>query len=735
MDTLREVDVRIPFVGRDLELSLIADALTEGRVVTLVGAGGSGKSRLALQAAARSGVDFTFVSLVGTAEGGVFDAIAHALDAREAPGVDVAEAIGAALRATPRAILVDNCEHVLDEARNACSQMAAIPGVRVLATSRHKLGLDRETILDVGVLPPEDALAFVLACLRVKDPDFAPDRLDDDRIAAIAGALDGLPIAIDLAIARYPTITLAQLARELRRIVPSQFRTTHAADPRHQTLERTIEWSTSLLSETAQTLFAASVTFSGWFDAEDVRAVGAPQISPADAAAALEELADHSLLLRLSSGRYTVLAPVRAVARRRADALRGAATFAQRHTIRMRDNVVRLGDRFASSDLLQFVASVGDRYDDYRAALDWTLHHAERLRIGVELVRPLTSYWGDRGRLAEGLRWTRRALDVAENAGTLDPQEVGHLTYAYLRMCYAAGDYVEMLEQGPSLIGAFTRVGDRLSLGRAYNLLSVASLSLGEVDDAEKFGETAVALHRAIGHPRGVASALCNLGNVALEGRLDANAALAHYGHALDLAMQPGGEAIRVLIHGNSAEALYNLGRLNEAERSCEFSLEASERLGNEAYRAWGFEILARIWLAQGEQLEAAQALRTAIDYLMIEPGAEYVAAACEIAGRLALARDAAAESARLFFAARRFRTRHRLMQIGPAIAEANAAFAQAAGLLNPQELAGSERESETVASSPELLAAARASLEVGVAASGAWYDEPDTTNQEHELG
>lgn len=735
MNTLREVDIRVPFVGRKDELDRTAAALTEGRVATLVGPGGSGKSRMALESIARGAGDYVFVALSGTAEGAVNDAIAVALDARESPGIDAASAIEASLRANPRPMLIDNCEHVLDEARAICARMAAIPGVRVLATSRHRLGLENETVVDIGPLERDDARAFVLACLHAKDPDFVPDRLDEDRISAIATLLDGLPIAIDLAIARYPAITLAQLARDLRRIVPSQFRRSHSTDPRHQTLELTVEWSTSLLSATGRVMFAACVSFSGWFDAEDLRAVGDPQITTDAAVAALDELADHSLIVRSSGGRFSVLAPVRAVASRRADALRGAAVFSQRHAVRMRDHALRLRDAYAESDLLVFVAAITERYDDYRSALDWTLHHAERLHVGVELVRMLTAYWGDRGRLAEGIRWTARALDVAHNAGTLDPAEIGHLTYAHLRICYAMGDYVAMLEKGPSLIGAFTRVGDRLSLGRAYNLLSVASLCVGAVEDAEKFGETAVALHRAIDHGRGVASGLCNLGNAALEGRLDANAALIHYREGLQLALEPGGEAIRVLIHGNIAEALYSLGQFDEADRSCSLSLEAAELLGNEAYRGWGFGIAARIRLARGEYRDASRVLRTAIDYLTIEPGSEYVAAAAELAAQLALARESPAEAARLFYAARSFRMRHILMQVGPAIAETNAAFARVVAKLTPEELAGAERAGRSVESAPELLAAARVSLEVGVAASGAWYDGPDTTNQEHELG
>src|SRR6185503_17039442 len=137
--------------------------------------------------------------------------------------------------------------------------------------------------------------------------------------------------------------------------------------------------------------FSACVSFSGWFDAEDVRAVGDPQIGPEAAIAALDELADHSLIVRLGEGRFTVLAPVRAVASRRAEALRGASTFSQRHAVRMRDDALRLRDAYAESDLLLFVASITERYDDYRSALDWTLHHADRLHVGVELVRTLTA--------------------------------------------------------------------------------------------------------------------------------------------------------------------------------------------------------------------------------------------------------------------------------------------------------------------------------------------------------
>ncbi len=705
-------DSRVPFVGRVNELTRISTGLGAGRPVTLVGPGGAGKTRLANQATEEAG--FIFVPLGGATDGSVFHAAATALGVHEEPGIEPLDAIEAALRETPRALVIDNCEHVLAEARELCMRIARVPGAQVLATSRRRLDIENEDVIEVGPLEATDARVFVLACLQTKTPSFRPNEEDEARIAAVATALDGLPIAIQLAVSRIPSVTLAHLARMLRNVAPRHLR---SRDPGgdSQALDSTIGWSLSLLSDDARHIFECCLSFVDWFDAADLAEI--EEMSIERARAALDELDEHSLVVERAPGRYALLAPIRVLARQRVDSRR-MAMLARRHAIGRRDAAIRVRDEFVGKNLLGVVAAIGERYDDYRTALEWTLHEPDRLRIAVDLIVVMTVYWAEGGHISEGLTWTRRALNAANENHSIQPADAGHIAYAYARACHAAADYAAIVEVGPALTSAYTRVGDKMALGRAYNLMSVVALCTGAVDDAKTFGEMALCIHRAIGHWRGVAAALCNLGNTALDGRSDPDAAIAYYQESLEIARQPGGEALLVLTLGNLGEAHYAAGRFGEAAQAANGSLEGAELLGNESYRAWGHQMLARIALARGEIALAQTELAVAIRHLEIEPNPEYAAAGAELAARLALARGKHHAAMRLFAAATAFRDRRRLLQIGPTVEEARVAAKDAASFLQPEERAQAGREGAAIITTAQLMAASKNSLEVGVRSS-----------------
>jgi len=711
MRTPPELDTTVPLVGRRDELARIFEAIASGGLCTLAGPGGAGKTRLAVEAAHRSGWDFVFVSLAGTAAGGAAAAVARQLGADAAPGLEPAVAVEESLRAMPRALLLDNCEHLFEEARALCERIVGIEGAFVLATSRRKLELPDERVVEVGPLDAVDANAFVLACLQKQRATFVPDAGDRERIASIASSLDGLPVAIELATSRYPANTVAQLARALRSIVPSQLQTADAPETRHRTLQRTVEWSVSLLDDATRRIFQACSIFAGWFDADDASAVATEGVASVDVRAALELLAEHSLIARAGAHRYSMLAPIHAVARRIAPAATQAA-FAARHAVRMRDIAEALRATFVATDLSKIVSAIGARYGDFVAALDWALRHHQLIETGAELAQVMGVYWVEGGHVVDGAEWLLRAISAAEGA-KLEPQRMATLGYTYARICHAAGDYAKIVERGPALVGAFTQAGDRLGLGRAYNLMSVAALCTGAVDDAEAFGGTALAIYSAIEHGNGVAAALCNLGNAALDGRDDPAGAIEQYERALAVAMRPGGEGVRVLLHGNLAETYYAMDRMDDSEASCRRAIEAAAKLGNDAYQAWAHTILARIALRRGDRAAASAALRTALRDLGTGTNAEYLAAAVEIAGRIALARGSLDEAAKLLVAGGRFRTRYRLLQLGLTVAEARHDRERALASLGPQEAARADRESRALSGPRALLAAAKTSLEV----------------------
>ncbi|MEV0210376.1 BTAD domain-containing putative transcriptional regulator [Streptomyces sp. NPDC050788] len=305
------------FVGRESELDRIASLLAEGtRLVTLTGPGGAGKTRLAIEAAGQhAGV--CFVELAPLTDGAQIPyAVLTALGVREGlrtPATDSTDRLLAALEDRELLLVLDNCEHLVEEAARTVSLLlGTCPGVRVLATSRESLQITGEVLVPVPPLPPEPAERLFLDRARAVRPGFEAHA----RVPGICAALDGLPLAIELAAARLRTLTPDELADRL----DDRFRLLSRGDrskaPRHRTLRAVVEWSWDLLDEEEQELARRLTVFSGGATLEAVEAIcGLPY--PEDVLASLVEKS----FLEVSAGRYRMLETIRAFA---AEGLEGA---------------------------------------------------------------------------------------------------------------------------------------------------------------------------------------------------------------------------------------------------------------------------------------------------------------------------------------------------------------------------------------------------------------------------
>ncbi|MGW1050325.1 ATP-binding protein [Streptomyces sp. NPDC002521] len=297
------------FVGRDAELARLGALLADTRLVTLTGPGGAGKTRLALEAA-RARADAYLVELAPLTDGDRIPyVILAALGIREGlrnATTDSAGRLLAALEDRELLLVLDNCEHlVADAARVVTLLLGCCPGVRILATSREALGITGEVLVPVPALEPEPAERLFLDRARAVRPGFDGHA----RVPDICRALDGLPLAIELAAARLRTLD----ARELADRLDDRFRLLSRGDrtkaPRHRTLRAVVEWSWDLLDEEERELAGRLTVFSGGATADAVAAVcGVPY--PEDLLASLVEKS----FLEVSEGRYRMLETLRAFA-------------------------------------------------------------------------------------------------------------------------------------------------------------------------------------------------------------------------------------------------------------------------------------------------------------------------------------------------------------------------------------------------------------------------------------
>ncbi|MEU1179793.1 BTAD domain-containing putative transcriptional regulator [Streptomyces sp. NPDC005820] len=319
------------FVGRETELTRIAALLADTRLVTLTGPGGAGKTRLAIEAGGRW-AEVCFVELAPLTDGTRIPyAVLGALGVREgfrSTAADGTDRLLAALEKRELLLVLDNCEHLVDEAaRLAARLLAACPGVRVLATSRESLGITGEVLVPVPPLPPEPALRLFLDRAGAVRPGFE----DHARVPEICAALDGLPLAIELAAARLRTLTPDELADRLGDRFRLLSRGDRSKAPRHRTLRAVVEWSWDLLDEEERELARRLTVFPGGATLEAVEAVcGLPY--PEDVLASLAEKS----FVEVSEGRYRMLETIRAFAAEGlGDAREDLATAHARHFLEL----------------------------------------------------------------------------------------------------------------------------------------------------------------------------------------------------------------------------------------------------------------------------------------------------------------------------------------------------------------------------------------------------------------
>lgn len=419
-------------VGRDVEVDQVRALLTEHRLVTLVGPGGAGKTRLATTVAGRVAVpggvwlvelaavtDPADVPLAVLGALGLRDA--RKMDQRPKPQ-DAMSRLVEALRRGEVLIVLDNCEHLVDAAaRLADDLLGRCPGLRVLATSREPLGVFGETLCPVRPLEVPEAgasatEAVATAAVRLLAERAAAVRpgfaVTDENVAAvveICRRLDGLPLAIELAAARLRSLTAEQLAERLDdrfRVLTGGSRT---ALPRHQTLRAVVAWSWDLLAEPERQFAERLAVFPGGITLAAAERVG----DPATALVLLAALVDKSLL-QIADGpglRYRMLETIREFALERLADRGEIAEAKAAHAAYFLDLAEQAEPHFRSSDQIAWTATMNAERDNVVAALHFAAGVGDA-DTAVRIAGAMCMFWTLQGRRAECVAWLRIALDV-----------------------------------------------------------------------------------------------------------------------------------------------------------------------------------------------------------------------------------------------------------------------------------------------------------------------------------
>jgi predicted ATPase len=406
-----------PFIGRVAEHAALTRALAEHRVVTAIGPGGIGKSRLAISVAAdmaavaRDGV--WFVDLVRVTDPvAVVAAVAEAVGASEQIAPAPEAALVSSLARRDGLLVLDNCEHLLDGVRY-CVELIVVdcPDVTVLATSRTRLMLPYERLYTVPGLAVEgaggDAVELFTERVREATGEEVPDA---GRVGALCQALDGMALAIELAASRYPTLGLDGLEAGLHERL--RFLTVGSRTAgRHRSLRDTVDWSYELLGDADRALLRGVAVFASWFDVDSACAVAPWATDRAAVADGLARLADHSLLVvdRGAPTRYRALETIRQYGQQLLEGIGELTAVESRHETWC---CAVLADLAAAEPDDSWCARFDAVVDDARAALVRCAAHHDHRANAAKLAAQLAGQLWLRGRLTEARRWYEQAAEL-----------------------------------------------------------------------------------------------------------------------------------------------------------------------------------------------------------------------------------------------------------------------------------------------------------------------------------
>ncbi|MEX1005699.1 MAG: LuxR C-terminal-related transcriptional regulator [Acidimicrobiia bacterium] len=437
------------FVGRGRERAKVADLVASGRVVTLTGSGGCGKTRLAVEVvrdmAWRFSDGISWVDLQGVSEPTmVAAAVGAAVDVHERPGQALTDTLAEQLRARHLLVVLDNCEHLVAACAKLVGWLSSVcPQLHVLATSRVPLGVEGEATFEVAGLPVPDADAGSVSTIAAADAgrlfevrarQVASDfRIGDDNASAVAEIcrrLGGIPLAIELAAARVRVLAPGQIAAGLSDRFGLLTGGVRGAPARQQTLEASLDWSYELLDDVQRLGLARLSVFAGSFELDAAEAVvGGEGIDGNDVLDLVAALAEQSLVgvvQRQGKARYRLLETIRVYARQRLSALDDPARVRGCHLEFHVGLAGRAQAGLAGGQPESWVARLTADLDDLRAAMDWAAESGD-LRSLVDITEPIVRFWFERGLSREV---HRRLHDAADAPGAADDERARGLLAA-----------------------------------------------------------------------------------------------------------------------------------------------------------------------------------------------------------------------------------------------------------------------------------------------------------------
>ncbi|HEU0297116.1 MAG TPA: adenylate/guanylate cyclase domain-containing protein [Anaerolineales bacterium] len=598
-----------PFIGRAREMEEARKLLPFTRMLTFIGPGGTGKTRLSLQVAMEQFENFKdgvwLVELAPLTDPAyIISTIASIFKLREVQGVSLNDVLMDYLRGKHLLLILDNCEHLVE----ACAELSerllyACPNLKIIASSREALGIAGETVYRVPSLslPPEESPAnsllefesvqlFVERAARAQS-HFHLTEHNAFAVAQICSRLDGIPLAIELAAARVKLFTPEQIAERLDDRFKLLTGGSRTALPRQQTLRALIDWSYQSLNETEQRAFCQLAVFSGGWTFEAAESV----LGEEEALDGLQGLVNKSLINveeQDGKSRYRFLETIRQYAMDKLVEAGDSASARNRHLDYFMDYAASAEEKLAGAERLSGLHVLELEHDNFRSALRWSLDN--KPEYALKMVASLAGFWLARGYMREGRSWCQAALDHAatlrHDGGNFDGLRA-RAFHALALLSINQGEHHAGKAAAQAAITLVRQTGDSLWLARSLIVFGIASAFSGEIEKAFDAFHESESICRQMGNKEELAWVLVSLAYIMFEvqGEAAAQKISAYLEEALALSNESG---YPYAYRSNEllARLAYSRGDLAEARRLSENLLtyysEIGDRLSFKGYQS-----------------------------------------------------------------------------------------------------------------------------------------------------
>ena len=656
-------------VDREAESIALQTALAEHALVTVTGAGGIGKSRLAIHVARAlvadfpDGVFYLDLAPIDRVET-VLTELAILLGVRMPPSGEVTDPIIESLRDRRVLLVLETADRNPGIATFVASAIERCPTTRLLVTGRAPLHLRAEhelSLQPLGLPPPGAGLASAAGSpaielfvrrARAVNPGFGLTEANVTAVSEIVRRLDGLPLAVELAAAATRLLSPAAILTRLERSLPLPGGAAVDAPVRQRTMRDTIEWSARLLDPTERAMLGRLSVFAGDMDLDGVTAVAMDDggADTGDGLEVLGRLVDRSLVHRVDADddRYRLLGPIREFAAAELAAAGDADTIRSRHATYWLTVAVRETARLDGADELPALAALERARDEFRSALEWAIGVDRTDHLALRIANALGRAWYLRGRVHEGASWLERALAADPDA----PREIRAQALHWLGVMFdEQRDDTRAIERLEEALAIEREIGDERAIARELNSLGAVHRNIGDHDPAEALLTESLMRRRRMGDVAGIATVLTNLGILAID-------------------------------RGRPEEAI---GMLEEA-------LEIDRASGATGGVAYSSSALGAALLRDGRRDEALRLLASGLGAFHELDDADGIAEGLERLAEAGLPDDPA-RAARLLLSARSIRERERLGLRSIDQAHVDALFASVAAALTDDELAAARAD------------------------------------------